>query len=986
VKKKALITSILLGIAAAVWVGYEIMGRSSTRQSAVQEPAGELDVNAPAPEGAVTSEGLRAFTLNLNSRAVPDGMLYPGCVVDVLFGFKLSGRNGLGSAASITVLSGIKVLAVGGKPVGSRSEQEATTEMRTAGGGLQVTLLVDQKQAEALKLLVNQGDISLSVRYPLDKTIGGMESVVLSRGQSGRSSSLLTAESAAEQQRQDAVRHNEQPLANADGDTARRPITVLRGPAYAPPPEETEQLASDRVAGAQQGTETEHGDRLTVLGREWQYNQPTPGAGTTGGGMMGGMGGGMYGGNGVTRDQYGGGLGGFGGARQLGAEARRNAGQPYTSYYRAERSAPVRAERIPAELLNVSADEIWIIAKSETQAAPRGEDTPGCGAMLAKLPKEEKEIPLPLKHTDVKGQISGYIATVDVTQQFHNPYDEKIEAKYVFPLPQNAAINEFIMIIGDRRIRGIIRERKEAEEIYRQARSQGHVASLLTQERPNIFTQKVANIEPGKSIDVNIKYFNTLAYVDGWYEFVFPMVVGPRFNPPCSTEGVGAVARGETDISRQKTEVQYLKPGERSGHDISLAVDIDAGVAIEQVVCASHVVTNSSASRQRKTIKLSSLDSIPNKDFVLRYKVAGESVKSALVTHRDERGGFFTLMLYPPENLSYLKRAPMEMIFVLDCSGSMSGKPIAKAREAIKRALKKLEPDDTFQVIRFSNNASQLGPKPVPATPANIRKALTYVNSLRGSGGTMMIEGIKAALDFEHDSRRFRLVSFMTDGYIGNETEILAAVHQRLGASRIFSFGVGSSVNRYLLDRMAKLGKGAVAYIGLDDSAAETVDLFYERISHPALADVAIDWGDMQVTDMYPAGIPDLFVGRPVIVTGRFKGMSDTKIHVTGKVGDLIQAIDIPVNLADSSATHPGIPCVWARKRIEILANRATYDTNSDLPGEIKQVALEYGLMSAYTAFIAVDSSRKTAGDYGTTVAVPVPVPDGVRYDTTVQN
>ena len=629
---------------------------------------------------------------------------------------------------------------------------------------------------------------------------------------------------------------------------------------------------------------------------------------------------------------------------------------------------------------------MWQKHKTERLVPPADEDTPGSGAMLARLPKEEKEIPLPLKHTDVKGQISGYIATVDVTQQFHNPYDEKIEAVYVFPLPQNAAINEFIMTIGERRIRGIIRERQEAEEIYRQAKSQGHVASLLTQERPNIFTQKVANIEPGKQIDVNIKYFNTLDYTDGWYEFVFPMVVGPRFNPPGYTDGVGAVARGKTGISGQKTEVQYLKPGQRSGHDISLAVDIDAGVKIEKVTCTSHVITKSAAAPEKLAVKLSSLDSIPNKDFVLRYKVAGKTVKSALVTHCDQRGGFFTLMLYPPDNLSYLKRAQMEMIFVLDCSGSMSGKPIAKAKQAIARALKKLQPGDTFQVIRFSNNASQLGPDPVPATPENIRKGLAYVESLEGSGGTMMIEGIKAALDFTHDPQRFRLVSFMTDGYIGNETEILAAIAQRLGASRIFSFGVGSSVNRYLLDRMAKLGKGAVAYIGLDDSAGEIVDLFYDRISHPALTDVEIDWGDMQVADMYPSRIPDLFVGRPVILTGRFKGSRSTTIHVKGKVGDMTQDIAIAADLGDSAATHSGIACVWARKKIEMLGSQAIYDTNPGLPGEIRQVALEYGLMSAYTAFIAVDSSHKTSGDHGITVAVPVPVPDGVRYDTTVQN
>ena len=250
----------------------------------------------------------------------------------------------------------------------------------------------------------------------------------------------------------------------------------------------------------------------------------------------------------------------------------------------------------------------------------------------------------------------------------------------------------------------------------------------------------------------------------------------------------------------------------------------------------------------------------------------------------------------------------------------------------------------------------------------------------------MMIEGIKAALDFAHDPKRFRLVSFMTDGYIGNEAQILAAVHERLDASRIFSFGVGTSVNRYLLDRMAKLGKGAVAYIGLEDNAAEVVDLFYERISHPALTDVAIDWGDLDVTDVFPSRIPDLFVGRPVILTGRFNGQGNTTIRVTGRIGDLTQEIAIPVNLSDSASTHKGIACVWARKRIETLANQTTYDSNPDLPGEIKQVALKYGLMSAYTAFIAVDSSRKTTGDHGITVAVPVPVPDGVRYETTVQN
>lgn len=668
-----------------------------------------------------------------------------------------------------------------------------------------------------------------------------------------------------------------------------------------------------------------------------------------------------------------GGMGGMGGYRE---------GVRYNWQGAVAPRAPAAERlRLQIELTSVMEDEIWVIARERTPRAAGPEyETPGSGAMMVERGTEK--VPLPLKHTDVKGRVCGYIATVEVTQQFQNPFSEKIEAVYVFPLPENAAVNEFIMVIGERRIRGIIRERQEAEEIYRQARAQGHVASLLTQERPNIFTQRVANIEPDKQIDVNIKYLSTLAYADGWYEFVFPMVVGPRFNPPGSTDGIGAVGRGARGVSGQSTEVQYLKPNERSGHDISLAVEIDAGVEIEEVACSSHAIRKDSDGSEKVRVQLSELDNIPNKDFVLRFKVAGDAVKSALVTHRDQRGGFFTLMLYPPEDLKQLKRAPMEMVFVLDCSGSMNGQPIAKAKDAIKRALRKLEPDDTFQVIRFSENASQLGSKPVPATTANVRRGIEFVDRLQGEGGTMMIEGIKAALDFPHDPRRFRLVSFMTDGFIGNEVEILGEIHQRLGSARIFSFGVGSSVNRYLLDRMAKLGKGAVAYIGLNDNSSQIVDLFYDRISHPALTDVQIDWGDMEVSDVYPRQIPDLFVGRPIVVTGRFSGQKESVIRVAGRVDDREKEIRVPMK----SAAHPGIACVWARKRIEDLATQATYNAGSALPTEIKQVALEYGLMSAYTAFVAVDSTQITAGDHGVTVAVPVPVPEGVRYDTTVQD
>lgn len=629
-------------------------------------------------------------------------------------------------------------------------------------------------------------------------------------------------------------------------------------------------------------------------------------------------------------------------------------------------------------------EEVWVIARSEREPEERS-DAPGTGALMARIPGKEEKVAVPLKHTDVQAHLSAYIASVNVTQKFHNPYDEKIEASYVFPLPQNAAVNEFIMTIGGRRIRGIIREREEAERAYRQARARGHVASLLTQERPNIFTQKVANIEPGKEVDVNVKYFNTMHYKDGWYEFVFPMVVGPRFNPPGSQNGIGAVARGRPGISGQKTEVEYLKPGERSGHDISLEAEIEAGVAIEEIACKSHVIRKRRLSPGHVKVQLSELDSIPNKDFVLRYRVAGKRVKSAMLTHTDERGGFFTLMLFPPEDFSSLPRKPLELVFVLDCSGSMRGRPLAQSKAAVERALASMKPDDTFQIIRFSNNSSQLGARPLRATQENVAKGMRYVSSLHGSGGTMMIEGIKAALDFPHDPRRLRFVCFLTDGYIGNEKSILAAVDNKIGTSRIFSFGIGSSPNRYLLDRMAKIGRGAVAYLGVRESAAEVMDTFFQRIGHPALTDVKVDWGDMQVSEVYPAQVPDLFVGRPVILTGRVSGSGQARVTVKGETARGMDRVAIPVRYGKGGSSHEGLAEVWARRKIAHLAEQAIRGKLYEPERRITQVALNFGLMSHYTAFIAVDSLSRTRGDHGTTVKVPVPVPEGVRYDTTVR-
>lgn len=649
-------------------------------------------------------------------------------------------------------------------------------------------------------------------------------------------------------------------------------------------------------------------------------------------------------------------------------------------------------------------DEVWVIVKPAVQpdqqaSPPPGDEypTPGSGCVITTIPDgkdKTKIVPVPLEHTSVRANVAGYVGAVDVVQRFHNPFSSKIEAVYVFPLPENAAVNEFIMTIGDRRIRGVIRERQEAEKVYTEARNQGYVASLLTQERPNVFTQKVANIEPGKRIDVNIRYYQTLRYDDGWYEFSFPMVVGPRYNPASvGDRGIGAAPRDNPGASGQKVEAPYLKPNERSGHDIDLTVTLDAGVKIEDITSNSHRIKLSHRNGSRATTTLQSDDTIPNKDFVLRWRVAGDTIKANFLTHTDERGGYFTLMVYPPADLGSLKREPMEMIFIIDVSGSMSGEPIKRVKQAMRAALAKIDPRDTFQVITFAGAATPMTPAPIAVTPENIDNAMNFIDRSQAGGGTEMLKGIRAAITRNPGEDKRRLVALMTDGYIGNEQEIISAIAGADPSIRFFSFGVGSSVNRYLIEGVARAGRGAVAYIHLNDDPSEATSAYIQRVSHPAMTDLNIQIPGATITEMFPKQLPDLFVGRPVAVVGRFnnKGRTPAAARITGRAGGAEFQTSAPHTdttiMAASDISPPlALPSLWARAKIADLADYAPADQGNapQTLGTIKKLAIDYSLMSNFTAFVAVDASRRTDGDTGTTVTTPLPVPEGVAYETTV--
>ncbi|MCD4654443.1 VWA domain-containing protein, partial [bacterium] len=548
---------------------------------------------------------------------------------------------------------------------------------------------------------------------------------------------------------------------------------------------------------------------------------------------------------------------------------------------------------------------------------------------------------LPLEHTSVNARVSGFIARVDVTQTFTNNQHDTIEAIYVFPLPDNSAVDAMSMTIGQRTIKGVIKKRQEAEQIYQQARASGQTAALLTQERPNIFTQSVANVLPGDRIDVHISYVQDLKYDRGEYEFNFPMVVGPRFIP-----------NSVPDASRISPPV--LRPNERSGHDIDVTLFIDAGVPIENLHSPSHRVAQDHDYDNSATITLDPSDSIPNKDFIVRYDVTGKRPIAALQTHNDDNGGFFSLMIQPQGEFTTREIISKEMVFVVDCSGSMSGAPMAQAKALMRKAIQEMNPDDSFQIIRFSSAASQFSPMPLPNTPSNIHKALAYINAMKGGGGTRMIEGIKAALNYPSDPERLRMVLFLTDGYIGNEAEIFGEIEKRIGNTRLFSLGVGSSVNHYLLDRMAEAGRGFVQYVRPDEDTQPAVKLFYDRIRNPLLTNICIDWDGLDIKDVYPALIPDLFSDQPVILHGRFGKAGRGTVTITGTMNGRAWEQEINVILPRKEPANDVLATLWARTRIKNLMNRLNQGHRRDIEQEITELALQYNLMSKYTAFVAV--------------------------------
>lgn len=587
---------------------------------------------------------------------------------------------------------------------------------------------------------------------------------------------------------------------------------------------------------------------------------------------------------------------------------------------------------------------------------------PAGGALYLAAGGKAGSTELPLERTDVDVEVAGSVASGTVTQRFKNPHAEPIEVVYAFPLPQRAAVDAMEMKIGARTVTASIARREEARTAYANAVREGRRAALLEQERPNIFTFSVGNIDPGATIDVRLHYFEVAAYDHGTYELVVPTTIGPRFIPgdPLGGPQSGSGTKKDTDAV---PDASRITPGygRGTGAKLGVHVRIDGGSDLESVVTPSYATDIDRPSPRIADVRLKTDSEIPNRDFVLRWRLAAETFKPALFAHRarSDASGYLTLMLEPKHDVAQPEIAPRELVFLVDTSGSMQGPPLGAAIKAIHRAIDGLGPSDTFQIIDFADRASTFAPAPLKNTPDNRAKAHQYVDHLRASGGTNQLAGIHAALSMPGEESRIRYVMFMTDGFIGNDAEVIALARKEIGRARIFSFGVGSSVNRYLLDEVAVAGRGYAEYMDpRSDGPTQTnelVERFYRRIGMPYLTEIEIDWGGLAVTDMRPGALPDLSALQPLVVHARYARGGAADVTIRGKVGGKPHAQKVHVVLPDLETRNVAISRLWARETISDL-ERKPRGVPVDAEA-ITRVALAHDLLSKYTAFIATDSS-----------------------------
>ena len=612
----------------------------------------------------------------------------------------------------------------------------------------------------------------------------------------------------------------------------------------------------------------------------------------------------------------------------------------------------------------------------------------GEGCLLYRSPLSGRYETVPLVHTEATLDVRGLVAAATVTQQYVNNTNEPLEAVYVFPLPHDAAVYDLEIRIGNRVIRSVIKEREEAKRTYDAAKSEGKRAALVEEERPNIFTASVANLMPGDHVDIRLRYVEALRWEESRLRLVFPMVVGPRYitgTQAVGRNGTGWAADSDAVPDASRITPPVRNPETRTGHDISLAVDLDPGFEFGTIKSVSHEIRVKRLADGRQHIELASGATIPNKDFVLEVQQAeSKQPKTALFLSPEKESGetYFLLTAFPP-TVQPAKRVPLEMLYLIDISGSMSGTSIEQAREALQQALDRLTPADRFGIVAFNHSYYEFAAQPLTASPDNVAAARRYVQGLEANGGTEMLPALLHVMQKPETAGYLRHIVLLTDGDLGNEEQIFAALRQDLGGARLYTVAIGSAPNFFLATKMAQFGRGSFTHIADISEIREQMGKLLETIESPVLTDVKLSFEGVELAEVYPQRLPDLFWRQPLLVFGRILQGRKGAVHLTARAGDQPFETTIPFD-SSTASFHPGITTLWARQRVEDLMDRwreGDEDARASIRASLITHAIRYRLVTRFTSLLAVEEVVANVGGESRTVPVPTELPAGMQLE-----
>ncbi|MEP2776669.1 MAG: VIT domain-containing protein [Luteolibacter sp.] len=569
----------------------------------------------------------------------------------------------------------------------------------------------------------------------------------------------------------------------------------------------------------------------------------------------------------------------------------------------------------------------------------------------------------PLKDSHAEISIAGTIAQVTLTQTYTNDGETPIDATYLFPASTGAAVNGMTMTIGDRVLTAKIREKEQARREFEKAKKEDKSASLLSQQRPNLFQMEVARIMPGDVVSLTLRYTELIRPADGTYEFVLPTAIGPRFSGEAKSEAF--------------TANPHLGEGKKTVAQFSVDLTIATPLDLQSLAYPTHSTDIDFVDRKRALLKLA--PTAPDRDFIVRYKLADKKIASGLLLHEGDDENFFVLQVEPPAEISETDIPTRDYVFLIDVSGSMHGFPINLAKKLFRDLIATLRPTDTFNVVLFAGDNTVLSPEPLAANEKNLEKAIDLLSNHRGSGGTQLLEGMLTALALPSEKDISRSLIVITDGFISAEPEAFELIRNGAKGTNVFPLGVGSSVNRHLIEGLAHIAGNDSFVVTNSTETADAVTRFRTAISSPVLTGIIMKSDGFESSDLQPQRLPDLFANRPLTLIGKWKGEATGTIELSGITGQgKTYTKTFQVSKAAENLSNPALRPLWARKKVRALADYAQLTNQPAIIEKVTEIGLKYELLTPYTSFVAIDEKPRESDTPSLAVTQALPLPSGV--------